>query len=187
MAIISGGTVIEGARSRVLQYNFGSPAVGADNAVLADTAMDDTDPTVVTAGITNPAVPRNLTVKGNDGNVTGDVVIAGTNIGGEAISETIALNGSSAVVGNKAFATVTSITLPVYNTANTERVRVGTGAKLGLPVKLSRNSILRAFHNGALEGTAPTLAFSASALESNTLTLDTALNGSVVITDYYQP
>jgi hypothetical protein len=186
MAIITGGTISEGVAHRVTPFPVGSPALGVDNAVLADTAMDETDPTVVTEGITNPAVPRNLTVKGNDGNVAGDVVIAGTNIGGDVITETIALNGSSVVVGNKAFKTVTSITLPPYDTANTERVRVGTGAKLGLPVKLSRNSVLRAFHNGVLEGTAPTVAFSASALESNTVTLNTALNASAVIVDYYQ-
>lgn len=179
--------IIEGAQSRIYSLPLGSPALGADNAVLADTAMANGATTVVTAGITNPAVPRNVTVKGNDANVAGNVVIAGTNIGGEAITETIALNGSSVVVGNKAFKTITSITLPAYAVANTERVRVGTGAKLALPYKLSRNTVLRAFLNGALEGTAPTIAFSASALESNTVTLNSALNGTAVIVDLYDP
>jgi hypothetical protein len=184
--IISGGNVVAGARSRVLTANLGSPAVGADNAVLADTEMDDTEPTVVTEGITNPAVPRNLTVKGNDANVSGDVVIAGTNAGGEAITETIALSGASVVAGDKAFATVTSITLPPYDTADTERVRVGTGAKLGMPDKLTRDTVVNAYLNGVREVTRPTVAFSAAALESNTVTLNSALNGNPVAVDYYR-
>jgi hypothetical protein len=177
---------ITGSRSRVLSFSPGSPAVGADNAVLADTAMHASDPTVVSAGITNPAVARNLTVKGNHADVAGDVVIEGTNIGGEPITETIALAGTGVVAGNKAFRTVTSITLPPYVTADTERVRVGTGAKLGLPETLSRNGVIRAFLNGVVESTPPTVAVSASALESNTIQLNSALNGNPVVVDYYR-
>jgi len=177
---------IAGSGSRILSVAIGAPALGVNNVVLGDTAMDDADPTVVVTGITNPDVPRNLTVKGNDANVTGNVVIAGTNAGGEAITETIALNAANVVVGNKAFKTVTSITLPVYDTANTERVRVGTGAKLGLPVKLSRNSVVAAFLANVREGTAPTIVVSASALESNTATLNSALAGTAVILDLYE-
>lgn len=177
---------IVGSLSRVLSAALGAAALGVNNAVLADNAMASGATTVVTTNITNPDVPRCLTVKGNDGNVTGNVVIAGTNQGGETITETIALNGANVVSGNKAFKTVTSITLPAYAVANTERVRVGTGAKLGLPVKLSRNTVIAAFLANVREGTAPTVAFSASALESNTVTLNSALNGTAVIVDLYE-
>lgn len=177
---------IAGSLSRILSVAIGSPALGVNNAVLADTAMAAGVTTVVTTGITAPDVPRNLTVKGNDANVAGNVTILGKNAGGEVITETIALAGVAVVVGNKAFKSVTSITLPIYNTANTERVRVGTGAKLGLPVKLSRNSVLRAFLANVLEGTAPTVAVSATALESNTATLNSALAGTAVILDLYE-
>ena len=81
---------------------------------------------------------------------------------------------------------MTLITLPPYDTANTERVRVGVGSKLGLPAKLSRNTVLAAFLGGAREGTAPTVAVSSAALESNTVTLDSALNGVAVIIDFYE-
>lgn len=178
--------IITGAQVRIRSCPLGSPALGATNAVLADSAMDDADPTIVTVGITQPAVARNLTVTGNDANCSGDVIIAGKDVEGVAIAETFALNGNVTVVGNKAFAAVTSITLPPYDTANTERVRVGTGAKLGLPVRLRRNTIVAAFHNGAREAVAPTIAFSAAAIESNTATLNTALNGSAVIVDLYE-
>src|SRR3546814_6461048 len=108
-----------------------------------------------------------MTVKGNDANVSGDVVLEGTNFGGAAITETIALNGATAVAGTKAFATVTQATLPPYDTADTERVRIGLGDVLGLPVQLSRNSVLFAFLDGVREATAPTVVFDADELEKN--------------------
>lgn len=176
---------IAGSSSRVASFLFAAVALGANDDVLADTAMDVTEDTVVTVFDGQPDVARNVTVKGNDGNVTGDVVVVGTRAGAE-ITETIALNGSTLVAGNKAFDTITEITLPPYDTADTERVRVGLGAKIGLPVKLSRNTVLAAFLDGAREGTAPTIAFSGSALESNTATLNSALDGSDVIVDLYE-
>lgn len=177
---------IAGSWPRVASYLFAAPALGANDDVLADTALDASEDTVVTVFDGQPDVARNVTVKGNDANVTGDVVIVGTNSGGETITETIALNAATAVAGNKAFATITQITLPPYDTADTERVRVGLGAKLGLPLKLSRNTVLAAFLDGAREATAPTVAVSASALESNTATLNSALDGSDVIIDLYE-
>jgi hypothetical protein len=177
---------IAGSQSRIYTADLGTPALGATNAVLADTAMANGETTEVTAGITDPDEPRNLTVTGNDANVAGDVVIEGTNQGGEAITETIVASGTSTVAGNKAFATVTSITLPAYDTADTERIRVGTGAKLGLPVELSRDTVLQAYLDGVREGTRPTVAFSSSALESNTVTLNSALDGSAVLVDLYE-
>lgn len=177
---------IEGSRSRILSALLGAAALGVNNAVLADTAMANGATTLVTGGITNPDVARCLTVKGNDANCSGNVVIVGKNAGGESITETIALAGVAVVSGNKAFKSVTSITLPAYTTANTERVRVGTGAKLGLPVKLSRNTVLAAYLANVREATAPTITFSASALENNTASLNSALNGTAVIVDLYE-
>lgn len=177
---------IAGASSRILSCVLGSPALGVDNAILADTAMDQTNPTIVTVFAAQPDVPRNVTVKGNAAAVAGNVTVAGTNDGGEVITEVIALNGATLVAGSKAFATVTEVTLPTWVSANTERVRVGTGAKLGLPVALSRNTVVAAYRAGTREATAPTVAVSASALESNTATLNSALNGSAVIIDLYE-
>lgn len=176
---------IAGADVRIASRSLGSPALGANDDILADTAMDAAEDTVVVAFDGQPDVPRNVTVKGNDANVSGDVVIAGTR-NGVTISETIALNAANLVAGNKAFDAITSITLPPYDTANTERVRVGLGAKLGMPKALSRDTLLVAFFGGAREGTRPTVAVSASALESNTVTLNSALDGSEVIVDFYE-
>jgi hypothetical protein len=174
------------SQPRISTMALAAVILGSNATILADTALDAADPTEVDAFAAQPDAPRNLTVKGNDGNVSGDVVIAGTNAVGEAITETLALNGANVVVGNKAFASVTLITLPPYDTANTERVRVGVGSKLGLPTRLNRNTVLAAFLNGVREATAPTVVVSPAAVESNTLTLNSALNGSPVTVDFYE-
>ena len=67
----------------------------------------------ITAGITNPAVPRALRVAGNVSGLTTVVTVKGSNFAGEAISEELTLNGTANVDGAKAFKTVTEVDLPV--------------------------------------------------------------------------
>jgi hypothetical protein len=177
---------ITGSASRIFSIEHAAVILGTNATILADTALHVTDDTIVTVFAGQPDVPRNLTVKGNDANVTGDVVIVGEDAVGSAITETIALNAANVVAGNKAFSLVTSITLPDYAVANTERVRVGVGSKLGLPALLERNTVLAAFLAGAKEGTPPTVAVSTAAIANNTVTLNSALNGGAVAIDYYE-
>lgn len=179
---------ISGSQPRVRSCHLGEPALGANASILADTAMDAADPTILTVDEIGgqPDVPRNLTVKGNDANVAGNVEVSGTNVFGELIVETIALAGVAVVAGSKAFATVHQIELPKYAAAATERVRVGTGAKLGLPLLLWRDTVLAAFRDGAREANRPAVAVSADAVESNTVTLSSALDGSPVVVDLYE-
>lgn len=154
-------------------------AVAASNtAVHAAIALTEAAQDITT-NITNPAVPRALRIKGNQAGVAGNVVIEGTNYAGEAITETIAANGANAVEGNKAFKTVTKITVPVL-VGEGDTISVGFNDKLGLPYKLAHNTVLAAYHNNTLEGTAPTVTVSAADLESNTIDLNTALNGKQV-------
>jgi hypothetical protein len=68
--------------------------------------------TIIT-GITDPAVPRALSVVGNVSGITGNVLIIGKNYNDEVITETIALNAATPVFGAKAFKNVTSIALPI--------------------------------------------------------------------------
>lgn len=128
----SAGTITSGA---IVKYAV-APVVGDNVRTLAATLLLQTVTKTVTTGITNPDFPRNLVVKGNDANVTGNVVINGTDILDAVLTETIALSGASAVVGTKAFKTITSIVLPPYAVAGTETVSVGVGVKLGFPVRL---------------------------------------------------
>jgi hypothetical protein len=59
-------------------------------------------------------------------------------------------------------------------------VTIGFGDKLGLPFKLAHNTVLFAFLDNTKEGTAPTVAVSATDFEGNTIDLNSALAGKVV-------
>lgn len=118
-----------------------TPAIGTATYVHAAITLTDAIQTVTT-GITNPDFPRIATVKGNDANVSGNVVLTGTDIAGTSITDTIALNGVSEVLGVKAFKTITSIQVPVYDTAGTETVSVGVGNKIGFPISIPQTTLV---------------------------------------------
>lgn len=101
-------------RAFLAHYNVPAASVSAesDAGVLALTALG-TAAATVTAGITNPAVPRNVKVDCNVAGVTSKVTVNGTASDGSAISEELTLNGTTAVAGSLAFASITSVVLPV--------------------------------------------------------------------------
>ena len=127
-----------------------TPALGAVAAILAATVLADTIPTVITANLAQPDVPRVLTVKGNAASVAGPVLLEGTDANGIPQSETLALNGATAVVGTKAFARVRRITLPP-RAAGGNTVSVGTGNALGLWHALSADVRLVTTFDGAAD------------------------------------
>ena len=188
MPVITGGRIIEGAIQRRQVRDLGSPALGVTTAVHA--AVTDTGSTsTVTTAITNPAVCRNVTATA--GGTAGDikaiqVTVTGTNYNDEVISEALpafTVDTAGTVVGSKAFKTVTSISIPAHDGTGATTA-IGTGAKLGLPDKLAYNTVSAAYLATVLEGTAPTVAFSATAVESNTVSLNSALNGTAVAVLY---
>jgi hypothetical protein len=142
---------------------------------------------VLTTGITNPVAVRNITATA--GGTAGDikavqVIIAGTNDNNEAITETLpvfTVDTAGTVVGSKAFKTVTSITIPPHDGTGATTA-IGWGDKLGLPYLLTHNTLLykQTFLNDVVESTEPTVTTSATAIESNTVDLNSALNGTAV-------
>lgn len=88
-------------------------AVAADAAGIMPLTSLGAAVQAITTGLTNPAVPRNVQIDGNVSGITGNVKVTGTNFDGEAIDETLALNGTTNVVGAKAFKTITKVDLPV--------------------------------------------------------------------------
>jgi len=86
----------------------------SDTAVMALTALG-AEASEVTTGLTDPTVPRNIKVDASAA-ITTDVTVNGTNFAGEAISETLTLNGTMAVAGSLAFSSVTSVELPAATT-----------------------------------------------------------------------
>lgn len=191
MAVLTGGDrVIPGSKSRVITANLGSPEVGATDDVH-DAIVDDGSEQTITTGITNPPTARTITATA--GGTTADikaiqVTIHGLDEFGEIISEVLpvfTVNTAGSVVGVKAFASITSIVVPAHD--DTEATtKIGLGETLGLPARLSRMSVVNAFFGGVLEGTFPTVLFNADNIENNTILLDTTLDGSAVLVDYYQ-
>jgi hypothetical protein len=121
-------------RSFLAHYNIpaADAAAESDTAVLAATDLDATEKSI-TVGLTNPAAPRNVKVKGNASGINNVVTVHGTNFAGEAISEEITPNGTTAVAGALAFATVTKVDLPEADHAEvkqktTSAVTAATGA-----------------------------------------------------------
>lgn len=189
MGVIDQAARTDGTGQRIKTLSLGSPAVASTTGVHA--AVTDTgEQVVVTTAITNPAVPRTITA--TSGGTAGDigaiqVIIAGTNAEGVAITETLPVftaNSATTVVGAKAFATVTSITIPAHDGTGATTA-VGFSDVLGLGVRLSRNTVIAAYLGGTKEGTAPTVAVSSTAIESNTIDLNSALNSGAVLVDVY--
>lgn len=131
----------------------------------------------ITTAITNPATPRVLTIKGNQAGVAGNVVITGTNINDEVITETIAANAATTVAGLKAFKTVTNINVPALVGAG-DTIAIGTGPALGVPYMMAfATDVLKCYFNGAAE-TLAAQTVSTTDVSLNTVTTTTALNGA---------
>ncbi len=179
-------------RSRILSANYAAPELGDTDQILAAHTDTGEEVTFDVDDLTGqPDVPRNITA--TSGGTAGDiaaiqVTVTGKNVWGQSISETLPVftaDSATTVVGNKAFYSVDSVTIPAH-AGTGATTQVGTGAKLGLPTTLSRNTVVAAYHNGTKEGTPPTVVVDADEVEKNTVTLSTALNGSDVIVDYYK-
>lgn len=155
--------------------------VAADADGIAEITMGTAKKTV-TADLGAMPACRNLTVVGTAAGITGTLKVTGTNISGEEIEESFTLNGTTAQTGSKAFASVTKVEVPARHAAD-DAVQIGWGVKFGIPYKLALNTVLAAFINGSKEATAPTVAVSTSALESNTISFNTPPSGKA--THYY--
>jgi len=183
-AYSSAGVMVETYRGWRFKRSAAEATASSTTAVLA-AVTDNGSARDITSGITNPTCPRNITV--TFGGTAGDikaitVTVYGTNYNDEQISETFlaTVDTANTVTGSKAFKTVTRVTIPAHDGTGATTA-VGYGTKLGLPYKLTYNTNFRTFLGTTLEGTAATVVTSTSALESNTITLNSSLNGSSVL------
>jgi hypothetical protein len=164
---------------------------GATDAILAAYTSLAVNSVFKTATITNPAVPRSLTTTagGTPTDIKAiQVKVTGKDQSGNVISESLpafTVDTAGTKNGAKAFAEITHIEVPTHD-GNGATTAVGTGALLGIGAKLARNTVLMAFLNNVKEGTAPTVAVSSTALESNTISLASALDGNDVTFYYMQ-
>jgi hypothetical protein len=121
-----------GSFGQVFKVDFGAPLVANTTLVLATTATADT----VLHTLATPIVldvPRNVQVVSSTTDTTQSITVRGLDEYGVAMSETLALNGTTPVLGLKAFKQVNSYQA---NIAMAGTLSIGSGAKLGLPYYL---------------------------------------------------
>src|SRR5262245_13016458 len=100
------------------QDTWTDTATASTTLLKTGVATSSSATTSVTTFDAQPDYARNLVITpgGTTGDVpAGDVVVTGTNIRGEIITEsfTFAANASTATTGSKAFKTVTSVVFPI--------------------------------------------------------------------------
>lgn len=127
-----------------------APVAPGNTGIHAAITLPTAGTTVVSTGFTQPDVPRSLRLVGNQVTATGNVVIVGTNSNGEAITETIALNGTTPVETVRAFDRVERVTVPTRGAAS-DSITIGPGNKIGLYHTLQAPTILSKFFNGATD------------------------------------
>jgi hypothetical protein len=174
---------VENLQASIVQHYRLDPNAISAVAVHAAVALAAA-PQAVTTNITHPDFPRTVTVKGNAAGIVGNVVITGTNVLDEEITDTIALNGANEVEGVKAFKTVTAFDLPVEVHAGTDTVSVGQGKKFGLPhIVAYPGCLLAKLFNAAAD--AGTLAVDADEIEKNLYSLAGVPDGALWLDLYY--
>lgn len=166
----------------VHKWTVAEAAAKSANGVKAAFTLTANPQPGITAGITSPPCARNLSIVGGHADQTGqDIKIYGTDIFGEAITETIVTAGTATVLGNKAFKTVTMIDYPARASANTPTVAIGFDNKLGLSMYLRyADQLIQCSLADVIEANRATVTVSATVISSNTIKLDSALDGSLV-------
>jgi len=152
-------------------------AVAADTDGLLDGTALSEEASTVTEFLNAMPYPRNITIVASDAQ-SGAATVTGTNINDQVITEELTINGTTPVLGAKAFKTVTSIALPAKS--GTETVDVGWGDKIGLPYMLTKKSLFMSLLDGVIETTAAAVVVDADEIEKNTVDLNSSLNGKVV-------
>ncbi len=156
-------------------------SAASTTAVLAATNGSSSSTTTVTSGITNPDVPRllSVTVGGTAGHVLdGDVVVTGTNIEGKTITDrfTLTAGGTGTINGTKVFKTVSSVFIPEM-LGGSATFAVGTLNSIGVNHRLFKNNTTVKVYSATAKGVgtytglalqaAPTVTASEDQLERN--------------------
>lgn len=161
-------------------------AAGTTQVLSASAGNTSAAAATVSTFVAQPDAPRNLVL--TPGGTTADVaacsvVVNGTDILGNAISESFAFsaNASTATTGSKAFKTVTSVVFPAAceDSPFGATWSMGYGEKLGVKRCMDNaGDIFFSLLNGAKEATAPTMAADASVVSLNTADYNGTMNGS---------
>ena len=123
----------------VVAFNLGKPAVLDDDLYVTSADMANG---AYTLADTAPDMARNIritiTQQGSANDTHGTVTIVGKDILGNDIEEVIEPDANTTTDGEKAFASISSITQAGWEMDTTaDKIKIGTGNAIGLPVALS--------------------------------------------------
>jgi hypothetical protein len=146
----------------------------------------------VTALLAQPISCR--TISATAGGTGGDigavsVIVYGTNINDEAISETLTaftVNTAATKTGLKAFKTITSIFLPSHDGTGAT-ISIGYSEVFGVPFKFAKVPYLKATLAGVIETTVPTVTTSSTVLCLNTVKINSTCNGTEICLYWFLP
>lgn len=189
-----GKTIIDNLQSAggaLRRQAFTNPLATSATRLKTAQATSASVITTVTSFSAQPDFARKITVTpgGTTADVpTGDVVITGTDIRGNVITDTLtfAANDSAAQTSVKAFKTVTSVVFPVQDGASAT-YGIGISDALGLDRCMSEAAVIDVYQNGTRETTAATVTYDASDVSKNTVDPNTALDGTKDFTVIYVP
>jgi hypothetical protein len=178
---------VENLLMRPVGFRAGQPVVADVDRIVTVTEMIVGAYTVAQASAAG-GVALNVTVTHADDGGTdtlGTVDIVGTDIDDQVLLETITPGANATVQGTQAFKTVVSVTGVAWVTnGNADDITVGFGELIGLPDYLLHDTVLFALLNNVREATHPTVTSSTTVLALNTVDLNTALGGTVVVIYY---
>lgn len=184
---LPGSTPIAMDQCFVAHYAI-TPVLADADRLLDGQATSDTEETVVTTFLAQPDVARTIEVLplGVTADVpAGDVVIAGADINGNDITEslTFAANATTKQTTTKAFARVDSVTFPQQDGAGAT-YDVGVGAALGMPhkLKIAALALVKLFDGAADAGS---FSLNSSDVSKNLYTPAGTLNGVKILDIYY--
>lgn len=166
---------------KVAHFNIpAAQVVAADADGILDGTAFGAAASVVTTFLAQPPTPMTLTAVASAAQ-TGKVTVSGFDIGGNKISEEFTMDGTTPVVGTKAFAQITSVALPIK--AGTETLDLGWGTGFGLPYALAADElvIVKLFNNAADSGT---VTVDATDVSKNVLALNGTADGEKAIDIY---
>lgn len=183
--------VVEHARWWAPQGSSTNLLTGGPSSLGGTIALNNFLPTLVTSFAAQPDLARNIQISpwATTGGIgAGPVVISGTNIFGNPISETLTFvsqNGAT-VVGAKAFKTVTSVLFPATINSGAN-VAIGTGNSIGILHCVDQaGDLVQTVYGGAYETSRAVLnAGNSVAIESNTVQPHGTLDGAHQVDVYY--
>ena len=137
-----------------------------DDGLLNDSATHTTDAKTYTAMLAQPPQARTISFTPSAAAAAGNILVAGTDIDDNPITDTVATSTTAAVYSAKAFKTVTSVTYP--KDAGGITWDAGWSEAIGLPLKLAAAPFALEKFNGVVEiGTAGTFTVDANELSKN--------------------